>query len=177
MTPRRPLTPAFNARKLSMSIASIALLLAFFLSPPAHAHAITGAIGNDGTLLLSGPAPFEANAGNVALDELDKLGMIDLGLDTARNNTVDQLADEVLYALAVDEITIDAEIGLIVSSRAGLSAVPSTTGHAMAAAVGNSVPDASNTGLFMLAVVSGLLLISGLAGGLALPVSNRWTRI
>jgi hypothetical protein len=156
---RRMPTPALNARKLRMSIASIALLLAFFLSPTAQAHAITGSIGSEGILVLSGMKPFEPNAGNVLLDELDMLGMIDLGLDPARNNTVDQTVVEVLNAFATDQVNFDTEMELIATSLRAPLAGPSATGNAIAAAVNNSVPDASNTALFLLATVGGLFLI------------------
>ena len=57
---------------------------------------------------------------------------------------------------------IGTEIGLVATLLGGHSPLPTTIGYpvAVAAPVGHSLPDASNTGLFLLAAVSGLLLVS-----------------
>ena len=133
-----------------MSIASTTLLLAFFLLPRAHAHAITGSICRRRGYRQTIRNP---TLGSLLLSEVE----LDLGLGAARNNPADQVA--VLNALAADQSKIDTEIGLIAALLSGRSVGSAATGYAVAAP-SHSLPDASNTALFLLAAVGGLFLIS-----------------
>jgi hypothetical protein len=97
-----PPAPAVNARKLRISIASLSLLLAICLSPPAHADAIGGSISIDRLLESAGQAEFGGKGGNAPLIEADRLAMSVFGLGAS---------DE--YADGTDQSNIDGETELI----------------------------------------------------------------